>query len=76
MGGTPAEILAFVNNRIYETNKADMFVTLWLGILEISTGRIVAANAGHEDAAVCHKDGSFELFKTKHDFVIGAMKNM
>ena len=76
MGGTPAEILAFVNNRIYETNKADMFVTLWLGILEISTGRIVAANAGHEDAAVCHKDGRFELFKTKHDFVIGAMKNM
>ena len=76
MGGTPAVILAFVNNRIYETNKADMFVTLWLGILEISTGRIVAANAGHEDAAVCHKDGSFELFKTKHDFVIGAMKNM
>ncbi|MBQ3379607.1 MAG: PP2C family protein-serine/threonine phosphatase [Clostridia bacterium] len=76
MGGTPAEILSFVNNNICEHNKADMFVTLWLGILELSTGRLTFANAGHDDAAVCRKDGSFELFKTKHSLVVGAMPDI
>ena len=54
MGGTPAEVLAFVNDSICEHNTADMFVTIWLGILEFSTGRLIAANAGHEDAAIFH----------------------
>ena len=54
-----------------------MFVTLWLGILEISTGKIIMANAGHEDAAVYHKNTNrFELFKTKHGFVAGALSGV
>lgn len=73
MGGTPAEILSFVNDNLYEHNTADMFVTIWLGILEISTGKIIASNAGHEDAAICSEGGSFELFKTRHGFVVGGM---
>ena len=48
MGGPPAEILRFVNDYICQHNRADMFVTVWLGILELSTGRLVYANAGHE----------------------------
>ncbi|MBQ3405335.1 MAG: PP2C family protein-serine/threonine phosphatase, partial [Oscillospiraceae bacterium] len=76
MGGTPAEILEFVNNNICEHNKADMFVTVWLGILEISSGRVTAANAGHEDAAICRKDGSFELYETRHGLVVGAMQGI
>ena len=61
MGGTPAEILSFVNDRHCEHNKAEMFVTVWLGILEVSTGRMIFANAGHEYPAVYRKDGLFEL---------------
>ena len=57
MGGTPAEILTFVNENICEHNNADMFITIWLGILELSTGRLTAANAGHEDPALCRKGG-------------------
>ena len=77
MGGTPAEVLDYVNNNLYEHNRAEMFVTLWLGILEISTGKIIMANAGHEDAAVYHKNtNTFELFKTKHGFVAGALSDM
>ena len=76
MGGSPAEVLTFVNQGLYEHNKAEMFVTLWVGIFECSTGRIIAANAGHDDAAVCRRDGSFELFKTKHGFVVGAMPEL
>lgn len=77
MGGTPAEILQYVNNNLYDHNRAEMFVTVWLGILEISTGKILMANAGHEDAAVYHKStNTVELFKTKHGFVAGALSDM
>jgi sigma-B regulation protein RsbU (phosphoserine phosphatase) len=50
-----------------------MFVTLWLGIIDLTTGKVLAANAGHEDPAICRKDGSFELAKTRHGLVAGAM---
>ncbi len=73
MGGTPAQILEFLNDTICSRNNAEMFVTLWLGILEISTGKVIAANAGHDDAAVYRSSGEFELFKTKHNIVVGAI---
>lgn len=72
-GGTPAEILEFVNDRLVENNPADMFVTVWLGILEISTGKITVANAGHEDPAIYRNGGYFELIKNKHALFAGAM---
>lgn len=71
MGGTPAEIMAFVNNNICEHNEANLFVTIWLGILEISTGRLTFVNAGHEEPALYRKGGSFELYKTKHNVAVG-----
>ncbi len=74
MGGTPAEILAFTNQHLCEHNRAGMFVTVWMGILEISTGRLRAANAGHEYPAVRRADGQFELLKDRHGFVIGGME--
>ena len=50
-----------------------MFVTVWLGILEISTGKLTAANAGHEYPALKKKDSRFALYKDRHGFVIGGM---
>ena len=76
MGGTPAEILEFVNNSICKKNRAEMFVTAWLGILEISTGKLTASNAGHEYPVICRKDGDFELFKDIHGFVIGGLEGV
>lgn len=73
MGGTPGEILTFVNKSICEHNKAEMFVTIWLGILELSTGKLTAANAGHEYPALRRAGGRFELLKDKHGFVVGGM---
>lgn len=76
MGGTPAEILTFVNDNLCEHNEADMFVTVWLGILEISTGKMIAANAGHDDPVVYRKGGEFEILKNKHGLVVGAMSGV
>ena len=76
MGGTPAEILGFVNEQHCEHNKAEMFVTVWLGILEVSTGHLIYANAGHEDHAVYRNNKSFEIVKEKHGFVVGGMEGI
>ena len=73
LGGSPAEILTKTNEAICSNNQEEMFVTVWLGILEISTGRLTAANAGHEYPVIRKADGRFELFKDKHGFVIGGM---
>lgn len=74
--GTPAEILSVVNDRICEHNSAEMFVTVWLGILEISTGKLTFANAGHDDPAVSVSGGDFDIVKSKHGFVIGGMSGV
>ena len=73
MGGTPAQIMGFVNDNICAHNNAEMFITIWLGIFEISTGKLVFVNAGHEDLALYRKGGSFELYKTRHNLATGAM---
>ena len=72
MGGTPAEILGRVNKQICSSNDAEMFVTVWLGILEISTGKLTAASAGHE-YPMLNLNGKYELLKDKHGLAVGAM---
>ena len=64
LGGSPADILAAVNNNLCENNKAEMFVTVWLGILELSTGKLIAANAGHEYPAM-YRGERFELVQDR-----------
>ena len=76
MGKSPSEILTAANAAICSKNPEDMFVTVWLGIIEISTGTITAANAGHEYPIIKKANGDFELFKDKHGFVIGGMAGL
>ena len=73
MGKSPAQILTDTNAAICSNNREEMFVTVWLGILEISTGKITAANAGHEYPVLKKANGIYELIKDKHGFVIGGM---
>ena len=73
---TPSTILEKTNDLLCDNNQAEMFVTVWLGILEISTGKLTAANAGHEFPAICKKGGSFELYKDTHGFVVGGMEGV
>ena len=73
-GRSPAEILEKTNQAICSNNRAEMFVTVWLGILEIATGWLTAANAGHEYPVLKKTGGSFEILKNRHGLVIGAME--
>lgn len=71
-----AAILERTNRALCDNNQAGMFVTVWLGILEMSTGKLTAANAGHEYPAIQRQDGAFVLYKDKHGFVIGGMEDV
>ena len=74
-GLTPGQVLKKVNNQLCENNETEMFVTVWMGIYEISTGHLQAANAGHEYPAIRRKGGQFELYKDKHGFVLAGMED-
>ena len=75
-GRSPAEVLRAVNNQICSNNREEMFVTVWFGVLDTRTGKITAANAGHEYPALMPSGGQFELVRDKHGFVIGGMEGM
>lgn len=73
-GRSPAKALAYTNQQFCESESdLEMFVTVWAGILELSTNTITAANAGHEYPAIKRAGGNFELYKDKHGFVVGGM---
>ena len=75
-GKSPAEILADVNKMICAKNHEKMFVTVWLGILDLRSGELTAANAGHEYPVIKEPDSDFEVMHDKHGFVIGGFKRM
>ena len=72
---SPAKILHAANEQICARNPEEMFVTVWLGILEISTGKLTAANAGHEYPMLKKAGKQFEMLKDRHGLVIGAMSS-
>ena len=74
LGGTPGEILTFVNRQLCENNKSEMFVTAWLGILDLETGLLTASNAGHEYPAIRRNGGKYELFKDRHGLVLAGFE--
>ena len=73
LGISAGEVLNKANDALCAQNKMEMFVTTWVGILELSTGKMNCANAGHEYPAIFH-DGKFELYMDKHGLVLGAME--
>ncbi|MBQ4227555.1 MAG: SpoIIE family protein phosphatase [Clostridia bacterium] len=70
---SPASIMQTVNREICARNPEEMFITAWLGILEISTGKLKCVNAGHEYPVLQYPGEGFALFKDKHGFVLGGM---
>ncbi len=76
LGKSPAKVLKDTNEAICQNNREEMFVTVWLGILELSTGKLTYANAGHENPVLREPDGEFTLIREKHGFVLGGMTGM
>ena len=73
---SPGEILGNVNNKLCEDNEANLFVTVWLGILTLSTGKLVSANAGHEYPVLFSVETGFSLVKDKHGPALGVVEGV
>jgi sigma-B regulation protein RsbU (phosphoserine phosphatase) len=71
-----ASILTHVNTELSLDNKSSMFVTIFLGILNIRTGRLTYSNAGHNPPYVRSMDGSVQRLDSRHGPVIGAVAGM
>ena len=66
----------YVNEQLCEGNEAELFVTVWLAILEISTGKGMAANAGHEHPVICRANGQYELVFYRHSPAVATMEGI
>ena len=73
MGGSPAEVLAYVNEQLCDGNDAELFVTVWFAILELSTGKGIAANAGHEHPVLRRSGGDYELVVYRHSPAVATL---
>ncbi|MCR5023604.1 MAG: PP2C family protein-serine/threonine phosphatase [Lachnospiraceae bacterium] len=76
MGGNPGEILSYVNDQLLEGNEAELFVTVWLAIVDVTNGKGISSNAGHEHPALMRKDGQFESVKYKHSPAVATIEGI
>ena len=70
------EIFTKANQKLCENNESGMFVTAWMGILDIHSGKMQFANAGHNPPLLKRADGSFEYLKTRAGFVLAGMEGI
>ena len=77
MDHNPASILTNVNNLLCEGNDEMLFVTTWVGILDLKTGEVVCADAGHEYPIILKENGEVEVVEiAQKKLPMGAMENM
>ncbi len=70
------DIFTKANEKLCENNESGMFVTAWMGILDITTGQVKFANAGHNPPLLKRANGSFEYLKTRAGFVLAGMEGV
>ena len=72
-GKTVDTIFNETNEKLCRSNDAGMFVTAWMGVVNLETGHMAFANAGHNPPLICRKNGNFEYLKTKPNFILAGM---
>ena len=75
-GDEAKDVFSKVNNSLCEGNENAMFVTAWLGILNIETGLVTCVNAGHEPPLIKKASGAFEFIKNERNPMLGMMENV
>ena len=72
-GGAFSEILSDVNGELCDINKYNLFVTVWMAVINIRTGNGVSANAGHTDPVLKRAGGEYEPVRYRHDPIVGVL---
>ncbi|MDR3063498.1 MAG: SpoIIE family protein phosphatase [Methanobrevibacter sp.] len=75
-GMKPNHIFNIVNNQLAVDNDENMFLTAWMGILELSTGKLEFTNAGHNPPLIKNNSQKYEFLKSRANFVLGPMENI
>ena len=70
------DIFTKANEKLCENNESGMFVTAWMGILDLTTGKLQFANAGHNPPVLKRANGAFEYLKTRAGFVLAGMEGV
>ncbi len=70
------DIFTKANEKLCENNESGMFVTAWMGILDLKTGNLKFANAGHNPPVLKRANGAFEYLKTRAGFVLAGMEGV
>jgi sigma-B regulation protein RsbU (phosphoserine phosphatase) len=70
---SPASIVTHVNDALSADNESCMFVTLYLGILNLRDGTLVTTNAGHNHPLLKRRDGRFEWLTAQDGPLVGPM---
>ena len=73
---TPGSVFTQTNEQLCEGNDAGLFVTAWMGVLEISTGKFVYVNAGHNPPLLKRAGGQFEWLRSRPGFVLAGMEGV
>lgn len=76
MGLSPDEVFRQANEKLCESNDEGMFVTAWLGVLDIHSGHMVYVNAGHNPPLICRQNGAFEYLKQRPGFILAGMEGI
>ena len=72
----PGAVFTQTNEQLCEGNDAGLFVTAWMGVLEISTGKLIYVNAGHNPPLLRRADEKFEWLKSRPGFVLAGMEGV
>ena len=75
-GSSPADILYKANNTLCEGNEAEMFITAWIGIVDLKTGLMTCANAGHEYPVLMRAGEDWALYKDRHTLALAAIQGI
>ena len=70
----PGEIFTWVNQQLCESNQAGLFVTAWLGIIDLKTGLVEYVNAGHNPPLVALGGENFTYLKQKSGFILAGLE--
>ncbi len=76
MGNAPSEVFTTVNRLLCDGNDAGLFVTAWMGVLDINTGELTYVNAGHNPPLLKRANGEFEYLRERSGLVLAGMDNI
>lgn len=71
----PDKLFNYLNNDLLEFNSEDMFITSWMGIINLKTGKLSFVNAGH-DPPLARLNNEYKWLKTDPNFVVGVIENI